>query len=171
MAELITAYETLMDKHSAHFLTDLRDSKVALACEMYTISELRNMRNVFDVYSFRVNFSDDATTHDKTKGEEILERSSTTDKIYKGDQHLHLDPTAIAPLKAHPGDSISDLKRHIQSCFSVAWGLDGRRVDRDGLYLGWELVYCCNGHGKKDSEDGVVLSYHLFIHSYGIQEG
>ena len=32
MTELITAYETLMNKHSEHFWTDARDSRVALAC-------------------------------------------------------------------------------------------------------------------------------------------
>ena len=55
MAELITAYESLMNKHNENFWTDARDSRVALACEIYTIEELRVM-NMFDVYSFRVGF-------------------------------------------------------------------------------------------------------------------
>ena len=189
MTEVITAYETLMNKHNEHFWTNARDSRVALACEMYTIEELRGMHRVFDVYSFRVIFNSSsdcdngqihvATTDVKSEGKIITEENSTSDKINNGNQHHHLDPTPIVPLKAHPDDSISDLKRHIQSYYKDAWGLDGQRLDRDGLYLGWELVHCGNeptdcASGDNDRNNGgdvSILSYHLFLHSYGIQEG
>jgi len=182
MTELITAYETLMNKHNEDFFTDARDSRVALACEMYTIDELRNMHHVFDVHSFRVSFNSDSddgqiqmhtaspcNNQDKT----ILEQSrAATDKA-NGNRHNQLDPTPIIPLTAHPDDSISDLKRQIQSTYADAWGLNGRMVDRDGLYLGWELVHCGdepNDIVPRDS-DLSVLSYHLFLHSYCIKDG
>lgn len=177
MTEIITAYETLMNKHNEHFWTDARDSRVALACEMYTMEELMSMRDVFDVHSFRVIFnssSDDdcdgdgqrnvATTDtDEAGGNPTVEESSAPG-------NRHLDPAPIVPLRAHPDDSISDVKRQIQTSNAATWGLHDRRVDRDGLYLGWELVHCGNQCGSVASGDGRALSYHLFLHSYDIQE-
>ena len=91
----------------------------------------------------------------------------------------------------HPEDSISDVKRQLQPLFKVEWGLMGRKVDRDKIRTGWEIV--CkdartqrsnkakddNGDDTKakcgDADDGhhddlLVMSYHLFLHSYDIQQ-
>ena len=73
----------------------------------------------------------------------------------------------MIPITAHPQDSISDLKRYIQSKYAATWGIEDRRRDRDGLYLGWELV--CRK--KNDSDVNSVLSYHLFLDSYDINDG
>lgn len=176
MAELITAYETLMNKHNEHFWTDARDSRVALACEIYTIEELRGMSMMFDVYSFRVSFDAgesldgrSSTQHESATRNEIYESNGEEDDSSNTINSSQLDATPILPLHAHPDDSISDLKRHIQSMHASTWGLEDRMVDRDGLYLGWELVHCNNSSTQFD--DSSVLSYHLFLHSYGIKEG
>jgi hypothetical protein len=181
MAELITAYEALMHKHNEHFRTDARDSRVALACEMYTMEELRMMRDAYDVHSFRVIFdtasdcgdcdghmSAAATETDAAGGNPIAEESSACDQ--SNSSHHQLDPTPVVPLQAHPDDSISDVKRHIQASYAAAWGLHDRRVDRDGLYLGWELVYCGPPRDGVTAGDARALSYHLFLHSYDIRE-
>merc|ERR1711924_301439 len=57
-------------------------------------------------------------------------------------------------------DSVLDLKRILQEAYGQQWGLSDRRLDRHGLALGWEVVFC-------DS----ALSYHLFLHDYGVKHG
>ena len=194
MTELITAYETLMqNKHGYNLsIVDARDSRVALACETYSLRELRGMHRTFDIYTFRIDFSccsndddDDDDDNDyamKTYNNESIMNKSTTCST--------LDPYPIFPLNVHPDDSISDLKRYIQARYGEEWGLSigGQRVDRDGLYLGWELVHYNNRNNSKgeysnvdddndgyrsgnDKDYGKVLSYHLFLSSYNIKEG
>ena len=164
MAKLVNAYETLMEKYSASYLSTATDSRVALACEIYTIEELKSSP-VFDVYTFRIFYSE----HDN-ENTTCNNNDDDTEVIPFDDQnhnhHHQLDPHPVIPITAHPQDSISDLKRYIQSKYAAAWGLEDRRRDRDGLYLGWELV--CR---KKDSEMNSVLSYHLFLDSYDINNG
>ena len=101
-----------------------------------------------------------------------------------------LNPYPILPINVHPDDLISDLKLHIQYRYGEGWGLGsggGQRVDRDGLFLGWELLVHYNsnsGDEDSDADDdnngyrsgndkgyGKSLSYHSFLSSYGIKEG
>jgi len=185
MTEIINAYEFLMNKHGDdpiwNNLSDhSRDSRVALACEMYTIEELRSAYNCwYDVYSFRVRYSDDGEISAHDEGNQEGGQKSCNNPIEeKMPSHQRdIDAYPIISLVAHPEDSISDLKRDIQSQFASSWGLEGRRVDRDGIYLGWELVFSEKGNVRElraaqDTEhDGNVLSYHLFLHSYNIREG
>ena len=215
MSALIQAYETLMNKHNKYFWSDdnARDSRVALACEMYSIEELRSMHHSFDVYSFRVSFCrvhhdgggesvgdgsifvrgsrNNQQQHSRQSSSTLPEDPNTRQTHIEivgnahpsGDNSSHvkfehqLESNPIIPLEVHPDDSISDMKRHIQSQYGSLWGLEGRRLDRDGVYLGWELVYsgthgnCDVGDNMMDGKDGYVLSYHLFLHNYGIQEG
>jgi len=134
-----------------------------------------------------VEIHDDVTTtNNKMEGKTVVVEDNETcdDNINNSKQHhYHLDSNPIIPLRAHPDDSISDLKRHIQSNYADTWGLDGQRLDRDGLHLGWELVHCGNNNGlnndfssggsgtSNDGGDMDVLSYHLFVHSCGIRNG
>ena len=175
MAKLVNAYETLMSKYSSTYLSDATDSRVALACEIYTVDELRDSP-MFDVYSFRINFNDCdhdgsiANGGDSHKDMELIHAQNSSSGQTK------LDANPILPIDVHPQDSISDLKRSIQNKYASVWGLEDRKRDRDGLYLGWELIY-----RRVDSEDNEsfgesanshsVLSYHLFLDSYGIRDG
>lgn len=61
---------------------------------------------------------------------------------------------------ASEDDSVLDLKRHLEQLQGTEWGLSERGRDRFGLALGWELVF-----------RGSALSYHLFLHDYGIRHG
>ena len=163
MTKIVNAYETLMEKYSASYLSSATDSRVALACEIYTIEELKSSP-VFDVYTFRIFYSE----HD-SENAECNYNYDEIEKPFDDQNHNHhhqLDPHPVIPITAHPQDSISDLKRYIQSKYAAAWGLVDRRRDRDGLYLGWELV--CR---KNDGDVNSVLSYHLFLDSYGINDG
>mmetsp|Transcript_8577 Transcript_8577/g.13364 ORF Transcript_8577/g.13364 Transcript_8577/m.13364 type:complete len:282 (-) Transcript_8577:26-871(-) len=167
MARLVNAYETLMSKYSASYLSDATDSRVALACEIYTVDELRNSP-LFDVYAFRINYSenDNSNRGDDDEGDSEKVQTPTTS------HGIHLDPHPVIPIGVHPHDSISDLKRCIQSKYATVWGLEDRKRDRDGLYLGWELIHRSNCDTDSNSINAhSVLSYHLFLESYGINDG
>ena len=168
MARLVNAYESLMSKYSASYISDATDSRVALACEIYTIDELRNSP-LFDVYTFRINYSDDDSSNSGAADEGDSNSVHTSTNSYDTN---HLDPHPVLPIDAHPQDSISDLKRCIQSKYATAWDLEDRKRDRDGLYLGWELIYRSNYSTNSESENAhSVLSYHLFLESYGVNDG
>ena len=152
MAELIDAYDRLMDDD---FGGRIGDSRVALACEMYTIPELRIDR-LHDVYSLKIKLMTDGV--ELSQHNVIDEIRSDDDNISTADIATH----TLFEIEAHPQDSVSDLKRHIQSIYEAEWGLSGRRNDRDGIATGWELVNDTNGS---------ILSYHLFLGSYGIKDG
>ena len=130
------------------------------------------MQHAFDIYSFRITFvghsdeDNDEQEHDAT----MLNNSKSMEVEANAGNH-HLDPSPIVPIRAHPDDSVSDLKRHIQSCYAKSWGLSDRRLDRDGLYLGWELVHRKFVDGRNNEDEASVLSYHLFLHSYNVREG
>ena len=57
-------------------------------------------------------------------------------------------------------DSVADLKRLLQQRHGAAWGLEGRRMSAERLYVGWELVY-----------DSYVLGENFFLGDYGIKSG
>ena len=157
MAELIDAYDHLMDDD---FGGRIGDSRVVLACEMYTIPELRIDR-LHDVYSLKLKLIDDGmeSKHDTDAGHSVQDTPcSENERSTSIDVSTH----PLIEIEAHPHDSVSDLKRHIQSIFEAEWGLSDRRLDRDGIATGWELV---------NDVDGSILSYHLFLSSYGIKEG
>lgn len=165
MARLVNAYESLMSKYSSSFLSDATDSRVALACEIYTVDELRNSP-LFDVYAFRIKYREDDESSRDDNEEEGSEKIPTPTNSHA----IHLDPHPLIPIDAHPQDSISDLKRYIQSKYAIVWGLEDRRRDRDGLYLGWELIYRSNYDTDSDRAHS-VLSYHLFLESYEVNDG
>lgn len=171
MARLVAAYESLMSKYSSNYLSDATDSRVSLACEIYTVDELRNSP-FFDVYTFRINYNnedDDNRSGDVDGDNDVIIQTPTSAHV----QNSHLDPYPVLPINAHNQDSISDLKRYIQSKYAAAWNLGDRKRDRDGLYLGWELL-CTNNYNSTDAKSTIaqsVLSYHLFLESYGINDG
>lgn len=142
MSELVDAYEQLMDDD---FGGRVGDSRVALACEMYTMDELR-MDRLHDVYSIRIVYPE--------------EEENSKEISPKFRHSFHVSSKPLYEIRAHPDDSVSDFKRRLQSRFMDQWGLGNRRLDRDNIATGWELV---------TETDGTVLSYHLFLHSYGIK--
>lgn len=143
MSEIIEAYDQLMNDD---FGSKVRDSQVAFACEIYTIDELK-MDRLYDVYAIKLNF----------EGEDIDEKFSQAASNFTS---FDISEDSILEIVVHPNDSVSDLKRTIQSLYIDEWGLVNRKLDRDKIATGWELV------SKKSGE---VLSYHLFLHSYGIR--
>ena len=174
MAEIIQAYQQLMDHDNDLFGgTKVGDSRVALACEIFTLDEL-NEDLIHDVHAIRILYVSDTTVKRKSNIENE-EMSSVREVSIQ----------SIMEVAAHPEDSISDVKRELQIMRQEEWGLKGRRLDRDQIATGWELV-CSGGKypmlkeedeidrsiGKKDNNTSLhVMSYHLFLQSYGVQHG
>ena len=106
---------------------------------------------------------------------------------------------SIFAIQAHPDDSVSDLKRQIESQYGIELGLvaatdeggnnSSRRKDRDGIATGWELIVVRNFTNSTDKAStpkskststqhpttmtfNEVLSYHLFLNiDYQIEHG
>jgi curved DNA-binding protein CbpA len=174
MAEIIQAYEQLLDDD---FLgVKVGDGRVALACEMFTLEELR-MDSLHDVYSIRI-FFDDEHKGLNSNDDHYIGNDSTVET-------MDVSREFLLEINSHPEDSVSDLKRIIQERCEEEWGLLGRRIDRDKIRTGWELI--CSDRRKQmtadrknddasdrelsSDHDSLVMSYHLFVHSYGIQHG
>ena len=161
MAQLIQAYDHLMDDD---FGAKVGDSRVALACEIYSLEELRIDR-LHDVYSIRIIFQEDETDNLVDNSTAFHEKEEISDS--------GVSNVPIIEIMAHPDDSVSDLKRQIQMSFIKEWGLEGRRLDRDKIATGWELVVESIKWFDEEEKESVqslsVLSYHLFLHSYGIR--
>jgi len=144
MSELIQAYDQLMDDDGG-FSSRVGDARVALACEMFTLDELR-INRLHDVYSFRIVYEEEEEEEEYSECDDIGGDGGNDDD---GDKSMmqstkptttEVNPISIMELKAHPDDSISDLKRQIQVSFMEEWGLTGRRLDRDKIATGWELI-------------------------------
>ena len=203
------------DDDDSDFLDNIRvgaSNKVALACELYSVDELI-MDRFHEVHALRMVYNDDDDSDDCDRDrddEEINSESEiksgwTLDNENDGDcggggedsakqQQTSLPVSATAtlytlpiPFKAHPGDSVSDLKGRLESSseFGIQdWGLTD--------CLGWELVALTRHRNRntssssskvKETDDegdedpsivaanNEVLSYHLFLDDYQIQHG
>jgi DnaJ-class molecular chaperone with C-terminal Zn finger domain len=190
MAEIIEAYSQLMDDDCLLGAKIGSDSRVALAAEIYTIEELK-LDRFHDVYTIRILYHDDDNdddeqqlmkqTEDKEDNDKLSALGSTLeDAGFKGGSHdeKQLSLETCIEIFAHPEDSVSDLKRTIQEKYETEWGLTNRRMDRDKIFLGWELL-CVDRMSEQDflkpskatkkNQDHLVMSYHLFLNSYDIQ--
>jgi len=191
MTEIIQAYSQLMDDD---FLgAKFGDGRVALACEMFTLEELK-MDRIHNVYSIRVLFHNE---NEEVDGNSTDEDAYSTSRISGSGASEDSDVNdvstqTITQIVAHPEDSVSDLKRFVQEKNEESWGLTERRMDRDQIRTGWELI-CqdrraelsessradsnltrikLNGEeGQKEEQEQLVMSYHLFLHSYRIRHG
>lgn len=146
MMEIVEAYDQLMNDD---FGSKVGDSRVALACEVYTIEELKLDRS-YNVYPIQIIYD-----NDESQKVPSLQSRNVTDS----NQSKMMTTTTFIQVEAHPDDSVSDLKRRIQSLHSHQWGIGNRKLDRDQVATGWELV---------TAKDNQILSYHLFLHTYGI---
>jgi hypothetical protein len=217
MSELVEAYERLLkhanggDDDDSDFLDNIRvgtSNKVALACELYSVDEL-SMDRFHEVHALQmvyIDADDDVDNCDcDDDDDEIdskIESGWTLDDEKDGDsakeQPTSLPVSATAthsilpiPFKAHPGDSVSDLKGRLESSseFGIqSWGLTD--------CLGWELVALTrrrnrddssisssssakqiNGDDNEDEDPSIlaanneVLSYHLFLDDYHVRHG
>ena len=171
MSELVDAYERLLRSDDEdYFLENIKvgaSNKVALACELYSVQEL-TMDNFHEVHALQIDYGTEA---DENSEETELDRERRTNET-EYPPSTSLPETAksiIAPIQAHPGDSVLDLKEDLESEFGEEWKLRN--------CLGWELL--AFKKTKVDSEEdpttvavhNEVLSYHLFLEDYQIQHG
>ena len=158
-AELIDAHDSLLDDDLAG---RAGSSQVARDCEVFSLDELR-ADALHDVFGVTVHL------------EEHCRADVTADACASDGAVTRALPlaTAMRPvIVTSRDDSVSDVKRALQARFGSEWGLAGRRRDRDGVALGWELVHvrhAADGVRGDEDTDGAVLSYHLFLHNYGVE--
>jgi curved DNA-binding protein CbpA len=159
MAEIIQAYGQL--RNNDVIGVSAGDSRVALACQMFTLEELQ-CDNLHDVYNIRITFHDD-----------LKDDLSTS---HSAQDMSSLSLKRCLEINAHPDDSVSDLKRQIQDLYGNDWGLTNRRLDRYAIRIGWELT--CLGKAlpidEFDStveEDLTVMGNHFLLKDYGIHHG
>jgi hypothetical protein len=97
-------------------------------------------------------------------------RSHSIQEISSPSLEWHLE------IRAHPDDSVSDLKRQIQDFHGNDWGLMDRRLDREAIRIGWELA-CLSKSIPMDEfdsnadEDLTVMSNHFFLKDYAVHHG
>jgi hypothetical protein len=158
MTEITEAYDHLMDDD---YSSRWGDNSVAFACELYTLEELK-MSLVYDVFAIEILYHN----LEKEDYPRVVEPPLSKDPFLQSESRF--------PILTDPHDSVSDLKRHIQSLKYTEWGFQGRMLDRDKVAKGWEL--CIENNKGRDvsssySKALTVLSYHLFLHSYNIRHG
>mmetsp|Transcript_8639 Transcript_8639/g.16732 ORF Transcript_8639/g.16732 Transcript_8639/m.16732 type:complete len:372 (+) Transcript_8639:80-1195(+) len=180
MTELVEAYQILLDDDddfAARFQVG-HSSKVALACELYSLGELRVDR-FHDVYALKMVFDsdDDNDDHENDDHEHNKENDdSCSDKDHSiGSSLVEINNGhQTIDVHAHPEDSVSDLKRQLEEEHGVEWGLRQqqkqqrssgskddsleRRKDRDGLSIGWELLILREDNNNDDDCDGNQIS-------------
>jgi hypothetical protein len=142
MSEILSAYETVMTATNSVF-----DSRVALACEVMALEQLRRTH---EVYTIQILY--EAKNEDLNKPCELPVEGSAD-----------VSSTIHYKLVAHADDSVSDFKHVLQEQYGREWGLDLKRTDRYGLASGWEAVL--------DGEPLEILGNHWFLHTYHILHG
>ena len=179
MTELVDAYQILLDDDddfAARFQVG-HSNKVALACELYSLGELR-MDRFHDVYALKMVFdSDDDNDNDDHDNDNNDEHNKENDDSCSDEDHSigsSLVETSnchqTIAVHAHPEDSVSDLKRQLEEEHGIEWGLKQqqkqqqrssgskddsleRRKDRDGLSIGWELLILREDNNTNDDDD------------------
>jgi len=159
MIELIEAYDLLMDDDLFQYTRQSGASRVATACELFSLNELCDHPN-YDVYGIRVIFENEEG-NESSLDEEEADPSQVGDgeQNFEGSNSLQFSTSIpILMLKCHSNDSVSDVKRLCQERFGKTWGLQDRLTDRENLAVGWEIM----------TKVGIIMSYHLFLKSYDV---
>jgi len=164
MSELIEAYGILMSNYDSSLPSNL-SNRVALACEMFTIKELEMDRN-YSVYNIRIKYDieKNGINEDVTGQNGNIGDSMDGDNDNEENYHTSLSSEVVYEIEAHPEDSVADLKRLIQNEFSTHWPelslkeeeRTEKKKDRDGIYVGWELV--SSARKTKNNSSGAVAS-------------
>lgn len=168
LAEIINAYDALLGDDLAG---RIQGNQLAYTCEAFTIDELR-ADGLHVVHALRIIYDCDGSSSSSSSGYASTSTQAAgtgssagepRDTRESGENRLvaAVDVNDVPLLvSASPDDSVLDLKRALIAAHGDQWGLTDRRVDRQGVAGGWELVF-----------GGSALSYHLFLHDYEIGHG
>mmetsp|Transcript_11438 Transcript_11438/g.26544 ORF Transcript_11438/g.26544 Transcript_11438/m.26544 type:complete len:179 (-) Transcript_11438:199-735(-) len=157
MTRLLDVYEELtLSDH-----TVARDSRVAWACEVFSLEELQN-DSIHDVHALQITWQDQ------------LQDTPATTKTTLEDTGRDVALDIMFPITVHPEDSVQDFKHIIQELYGEEWGLSGRPKDRHRLFTGWELMMISTNnndqHDNNDHQDNAILGNHFFLSDYPIQQ-
>jgi len=186
MSDILAAYETLMAPSSAS--TDYGDSRVAIACEVMTLDDLKRDSKRHSVYTIQVLYNNDNDDNNKNVDHQSTipndddssqekDRSSSTTTIMASKDH-----NMIYRIVVHPDDSVTDFKHVLQQTFGTEWGLDQqRRKDRHGLATAWEVVtnqqqqqqeqQYATSDTDTNHHELQILGNHWFLYTYNINHG
>ncbi|GMI30600.1 hypothetical protein TeGR_g2135 [Tetraparma gracilis] len=163
MAALLSAYHDALEDLGGD--TQGGGSKICTDAEIFTVQEMHAMDG-FDVRVFTIALDEAAALG---AGEQPSPNSASPPpppplpppplaSDESGALASSIPSLGVVPASLY--DSVSDLKRDLQSLHSSSLDLENRPLDRDGLFEGWEVV-----HG------GRALSYHLFLEDYEVGHG
>jgi hypothetical protein len=150
MSDILAAYQSLLAPDFGG-----ADSRVAIACEIMTLDDLKRDRKRHSVYTIQVLYDDDdegskgATGLDEEEEEQQQQRPLQDERAVVVDDGATLSSsTTMVPsnsetvyqIVVHPDDSVMDFKQELQRTYGAQWGLDQKRQDRHGLAMAWEVV-------------------------------
>lgn len=141
MTELVTAFDVVMGSDLSARANARSWGKLALHCEIYSITQLRR---IYDVHSLELHYDREFVldhTDDEASTQRDLPYNLADPPLEQRDAVAEALPR-IWPVQSHPFDSGADLKRQLQTSFGEEWGLlaTERAQDRYDCLLGWELL-------------------------------
>eukprot|EP00559_Dactyliosolen_fragilissimus_P000974 CAMPEP_0184858628 /NCGR_PEP_ID=MMETSP0580-20130426/3716_1 /TAXON_ID=1118495 /ORGANISM="Dactyliosolen fragilissimus" /LENGTH=221 /DNA_ID=CAMNT_0027354879 /DNA_START=398 /DNA_END=1063 /DNA_ORIENTATION=- len=128
MSKLIDAHQILISEDESN--QSIGNNKVALACEIYSLSDLK-LDRFHDVHKLRILYHQ---TPPPDESNPISSKESSKTEL----KQLQIEP--IFEIHAHPDDSVSDLRRNLQESFMEQFHLQDRCLDREQIAIGWEVV-------------------------------
>lgn len=145
MAELLEAYDALINCTDFEY-SRLGSNRLATLCELNSLEELKKY---YDLEIFKIEI----TFEDKQRSTLCRMESST----FQQETENSLQAEKSYQIECHSGDSITDIRQICERNKSLKI-LKGKS---------WELIKICG----EEHESNIVLSYHLFLRSYGISDG
>ena len=142
---ILDAYQEALEEYDDYNGFTPTSGKLAVAAEVFTVEEMEGMDG-YDVHVVRVALEEAAALPGggDGNGESSVETSSV----------VASDVFSTVPTVVHCSlyDSVSDLKRSLQSFHPPLLAIDGRKRDRDGLLIGWDVLH-----------EGRAMGPHLFL--------
>ena len=156
---ILAAYQEALEEYDDYNGFTPTSGKLAVAAEVFTVEEMESMEG-YDVHAVRVALEEAAALavgEDAVSdgGEEVVVAGASSLVASGGSRG---EPPAVVRCSLY--DSVSDLKRALQSFHPPLLALSGRKLDRDGLYVGWDVLH-----------EGRAMGGHLFLEDYGVEHG
>ena len=193
MSQIAAAYSSLMEHDTPGRFTGSWGSRVAWSCESFALGELR-ADAIHDVYGVLISLDDEQAPSSSSSSS-----SSYAESASGGNADGRALAASLLRMRAHPMDSVLDLKRALQSTPDTLtwWGAD-RPIRADGLVEAWEIVLPrgapdaspwassssssstteendsnCAKRRESDEYGGesTLLSNHFFLDDYGMHGG
>jgi hypothetical protein len=191
MSDILAAYQSLLAPDFGG-----ADSRVAIACEIMTLDDLKRDRKRHSVYTVQVLYDDEeskCTTSiaaEEQQQQQVVVNYDDGATLSSSTTMVTSSSETVYQIVVHPDDSVMDFKQALQRAYGAQWGLDQKRRDRHGLAMSWEVVVVSSDesttadtadHGVRssaeDSDDDakqdelLILGNHWFLYTYHVEHG